>query len=152
MGQELVLIHWFWIGLALLLIIFDILLGASFFLLWLGISAALVGAVVWIFSTLAWQYQIFIFACAASISMIGWHFYLKKYPTKTDRPTLNRRAEQYLGRTVSLTEPIVNGYGKIRLDDSTWRVEGKDLPAGTLVQIIGVDGVVLKVKPTTLSE
>ena len=31
------------------------------------------------------------------------------------------------------------------LDDSAWSVEGDDLPAGTKVKVIGVEGIVLRV-------
>jgi len=36
----------------------------------------------------------------------------------------------------------------VKVDDSTWRVEGEDLPEGTKVRVISVDGVVLKVEKT----
>ena len=62
-------------------------------------------------------------------------------------PNLTRRAQQYIGRTFNLIEPIVNGTGKIHVDDSTWRVKGPDLPAGTHVRVTGVDGVVFIVAP-----
>jgi membrane protein implicated in regulation of membrane protease activity len=45
-----------------------------------------------------------------------------------------------------LAEPIVNNRGKIRIEDSFWLVEGKDLPLGKKVRVIGVDGVILKVE------
>ena len=68
-------------------------------------------------------------------------------PTETDLPTLNRRGEQYVGRHFTLEEAIVNGQGKIRVDDSTWKIEGpEDLPAGSQVQVIAVAGTVLKVE------
>ncbi len=59
---------------------------------------------------------------------------------------LNRRGDQMVGRTAVLSEPIQNGRGKIKIDDSMWRVEGGDLPAGTQVKITGVDGAILKVE------
>jgi membrane protein implicated in regulation of membrane protease activity len=33
------------------------------------------------------------------------------------------------------------------VDDSTWRVEGADLPAGANVTVTGVNGTILKVAP-----
>ena len=69
-----------------------------------------------------------------------------RHPTETDQPRLNRRGEQYIGRTFTLDEPIVNGLGKIRVDDSTWKIEGGDCAAGTRITVVGVDGVVLKVE------
>jgi membrane protein implicated in regulation of membrane protease activity len=59
---------------------------------------------------------------------------------------LNRRGQQYTGRIFTLDHPIVNGVGKIDVDDSTWRVKGPDLEAGTRVRVVGVDGVVFVVE------
>lgn len=137
--------HWLWFGAATLLIIFEVAFGASFFLLWLGIAAAIVGVTVWVMPSLGEAYQVLVFAGIAVSSIVLWRRCLKRHPAKTDRPALNRRAEQYIGRTFVLSEPIVNGRGKIQVDDSTWRVEGVDLPSGAPVQVVGVDGVVLKV-------
>ena len=67
-------------------------------------------------------------------------------PVISDQPNLNRRGQQYVGRTFTLDEPIVNGLGKIHVDDSTWKIEGNDCPAGTKVKVTGVDGVILKVE------
>jgi membrane protein implicated in regulation of membrane protease activity len=36
--------------------------------------------------------------------------------------------------------------GKIHVDDSTWKIEGKDCVAGSKVEVVGVDGVILKVQ------
>ena len=72
--------------------------------------------------------------------------YIKKKPFESDKPNLNRRGAQYVGRTFTLSEPITNGFGKIRVDDSTWKVEGSDSPAGAQIRVVGVDGVVLKVE------
>jgi len=52
-----------------------------------------------------------------------------------------------IGRTVVLTEAIVNGRGTARVNDSIWRVEGGDLPAGSNVTITGVEGTILRVEP-----
>jgi hypothetical protein len=51
-----------------------------------------------------------------------------------------------VGRVFTLEQPIVNRQGKIRVDDSTWKIEGTDCTAGTNVRVVGVDGVVLKVQ------
>ncbi len=139
-------LYWAWFGLALVLIIFDVALGANFFLLWLGLVAFCVGLIAWIFPVIQWHYQVFIFAVGAIASILLWRQYIKSNPVKSDRPTLNRRAEQYIGRTFILSEAIINNRGKIVVEDSTWSVEGDDLPKGMNVIVTGVDGVILKVK------
>jgi membrane protein implicated in regulation of membrane protease activity len=142
----LLLTYWFWFGAATLLVILDVVFGANFFLLWMGLLAAVVGGVVTAFPGLSWEYQIIIFAVGSMVSVAAWRFYLKTHAATTDRPTLNRRAEQYVGRSFVLSEAIINGRGKIEVDDSSWRVEGPELPLGTRVIVVGVDGVILKVE------
>jgi inner membrane protein len=139
--------QWVWLGLAAILITLEVLIGANFFLLWMGFMAAIVGTIVWLLPIYTWEIQVLIFAIGSVVCLTLWWQYLKRKPIKTSNPTLNRRAEQYVGRTFTLSEAIVNGRGKIQVDDSTWRVEGLDLPMGTHVKVIGVDGVILKIKP-----
>ena len=50
------------------------------------------------------------------------------------------------GDTV-LSEPIEQGSGRVKVDDSVWRVTGPDAPAGTKVRVTGGDGAVLTVEP-----
>ena len=80
------------------------------------------------------------------ISVVAWRAYQRGHPTISDQPTLNRRGHHYLGRTFTLDEPIVEGRGKIRVDDSTWRIEGEDMAVGTRIKVVAVDGVILKVE------
>ena len=49
---------------------------------------------------------------------------------ESDQPLLNRRGEQLIGRIATLTEPIKDGRGRVRIGDTMWRVSGPDLPAG----------------------
>lgn len=143
---------WLWFGIAATLIIMEILFSTSFFLLCLGIAAFGTGSIVWLVPQMNWQTQILLFAIGSILSVTLWKRYLKKHPHRlraSDKPNLNRRAEQYVGRTFTLSEPIINGRGKIQVDDSTWRVEGPDLPVGTQVLVIGVDSVTLKIQPSS---
>jgi membrane protein implicated in regulation of membrane protease activity len=135
--------HW-WVAAIGLIVVEALVPGAIF--LWLGISAAVVGAILLAAPELSWEYQLLIFAVLSVGSVIGWRAYHKRHPTKTDLPNLNRRGEQYVDRLITLDEPIVNRVGKIRLDDTSWKVTGQDLPAGARVRVVGVDGVVLQVE------
>ena len=136
---------WHWWILAVALIIVEILLP-SFFALWLAIAAALTGLLLLIFPGLGWEWQLLLFAIFSVISIIAWRRYYQKHPIKTDEPLLNRRGEGYLGRELTLSQPIVDGIGKIRLDDSTWKVQGPDCPAGSKIRIIALNNVVFTVE------
>ena len=135
--------HW-WIAAILFLVLETFAPGAIF--LWMGVAAGIVGPILLIFADLGWEYQFLIFALFTVVTAVGWRAYLRRHPTESDRPTLNRRGEQYVGRTFTLEDAIVNGQGKITVDDSTWKIEGDDLPAGTKIQVTGVEGTVLKVE------
>ncbi|MBJ8136082.1 NfeD family protein, partial [Brucella abortus] len=54
--------------------------------------------------------------------------------------------EQLVGQRATLTEPIVNGHGRIHINDTTWRVKGPDLPAGTEIRIVAFDPVSLEIE------
>ena len=135
---------WHWWVLGIILIILELFLPGAFFL-WMGIAAGLVGLLLVVVPSLAWQYQIIWFAILSVVSIVVWRIYLNKHPTPTDKPTLNKRGEQYVGRTFTLDEPIVNGVGKIRVDDTMWKIEGEDCAGGTRVQVTQVNGAVLRV-------
>ena len=135
--------HW-WVAAIGLIIVEALAPGAIF--LWLGVSAGVVGAILLAAPELSWEYQVLIFAVLSVGSVIGWRAYHKSHPTETDLPTLNRRGEQYIGRLLTLDDPIVNRVGKVRLDDTNWKVAGDDLPAGARVKVVGVDGVVLLIE------
>lgn len=136
------LLFWHWLLFAAVLLIFELVTGSGF-LFWIGISAAMVGFLVWLLPDISWIAQFLGFAGLGILTAVIWWFYLRHHPIKTDRPLLNKRSEQYIGRIFTLDMPVVNGMGKIKVDDSTWRIRCRDLPAGTRVRIVGVDGIIL---------
>jgi len=135
--------HW-WIA-AALLIILEILAPGAFFL-WMGISAGAVGLLLLVIPTISWELQLFTFTILSIISVIAWRVYLKNNPIESDAPTLNRRGQQYVGRVFTLTDAIVNGVGKIKVDDTLWKVSGKDALVGKGVRVVEVDGAILRVE------
>mgnify|MGYP006185886979 CR=1 FL=1 len=53
--------------------------------------------------------------------------------------------DEFPTATFVLSEPIVEGRGRIRIDDSIWQVRGPDAPAGARVVVTGADGTILNV-------
>jgi len=135
--------HWYILGVALIIIE---MLAPTFFALWVGISAFLTGTILYLVPSLAWEYQVLIFAVLSIASILAWNQYYAKNPIATDEPLLNRRGEQYIGRVITIKTPIEDGQGKIRLDDSTWKIEGHDCPSGTKVKIVSLQNVVFQVE------
>lgn len=139
------IVYWHWWVLGILLVTLEIFAPSAFFL-WLGISAGIVGTVMLVIPEMSWELQLILFAVLAVVAIFAGRRYFRRNPIQTDNPLLNRRAEQYVGRVFTLEEPVINGVGKVRVDDSTWRVSGPDLPAGEQVKVIAADGVILKIE------
>jgi membrane protein implicated in regulation of membrane protease activity len=115
--------------------------------LWLGIAAAVVGLILMVFPGMGWEWQLVFFTILSVATVVAWHRFRPQNPEETDQPNLNRRGEQYVGRVLTLDEPIVNGVGKVHVDDSTWKVNGADMEAGARVRVARVQGTVLQVVP-----
>lgn len=134
---------WFWWIAAGILLVGEMLLP-GFFLLWLAAAAALTGAIDLVFG-LTWQSEVIIFAALSLLLvLISWKWVMESRRMKSDQPTLNQRHHAYVGKVVPLDQAIVNGSGKVRIDDALWDVDGPDLPQGTRVRISGVEGLRLK--------
>jgi inner membrane protein len=136
--------HWWILGCALL--IFELLVPGVFFM-WLAIAAGLMGFLLLIAPHMGLPLQVFIFALVSVFSVAAWHMYMRKHPVESQDPLLNQRLARYVGRTVVLVEPIVNGAGRARIDDTLWKVTGPDCPVGASVTVIGHDSMLLKVIP-----
>ncbi|WP_428634104.1 NfeD family protein [Sedimenticola sp.] len=137
--------YWHWWVLGIVLVVLEVFSPGVFFI-WMAVSAGIVGLAMLVLPGLGWEIQILIFALFSVGAIVAWRLYLVRHPTQSDQPRLNRRGEQYIDRIFTLSEPILNGQGKIKVDDSTWKIYGDDCPAGTRVKVVGVDGVVLQVK------
>ena len=137
---------WHWWILALALIIAETLLPGTFFL-WMGISALVLGLVAWLIPTLGWETQLMLFAILSLVSIVAWRIWQRRHPDVSDQPNLNRRGEQYIGRVFTLETAIENGFGKVRVGDTLWRVQGVEAPAGSKVKVTSANGVILVVDP-----
>ncbi len=137
-------LYWHWWVLGLGLLVAEMLLPTGFVLLWIGASAIIVGALAWALP-LNWQIELVLFSVLSLASFLVWKRF-RPAAVESDRPTLNRRGDSYIGRTFTLKDPIVNGVGKLRVDDSQWRITGPDVPEGTQVRVTRADGATLHVE------
>ena len=140
-------LYWHWIVIGLLLMVLEMLLP-GFVLVWFGAGAILVGGLLFVFPELTWQWQFFVFSVFSVLSLFSWRYWRRN--SDADNPesgVLNQRGKALIGRETILIEAIVNGVGRIQVDDTFWRVNGDDLKKGSLVRIIDVDGATLKVEP-----
>ena len=102
------------------------LVAPGAFMLWLGLSALLVG-IISLLVDWPWQYQLVAFAVFALASIPLWRRFARRVEKAGDQPFLNRRADAFVGREFTLEKPIVSGNGTVKIDDTIWRLAGPGL-------------------------
>ncbi|THK36032.1 NfeD family protein [Ensifer sp. MPMI2T] len=132
---------WSWWVLGLVLLTAELVLPGVF-LVWIGFAALATGSLsllLWDTAFWVWEIQVLVFALHSVFAvLIGRRFVSSS--ADSDEPLLNKRGESLVGRTAVLEQPIAEGRGRVRLDDTTWAVEGPDLPVGTRVRIVASSG------------
>ncbi len=134
---------WSWWILGLILLGAEVLLP-GFFFLWFGIAAILIGVSALLIDW-PWQSQVVGFVVLSAIAALVGRRFAGTADGDTADPLLNLRANRLEGRTFVLSEPIVEGSGRVKIDDTVWQVRGPDAPAGARIKVIGADGSVLDV-------
>ncbi|MGZ4955120.1 MAG: NfeD family protein [Methylobacter sp.] len=142
---ELEIVFWNWWVLALILLVVE-LLAPGFFFLWMAASGFVTGCLLFLIPAIGMELQVAIFSVLSVVLITAWKLYSKRHPITTDHPLLNKRGAQYIGRIFSLYKPIENGEGKIKVDDSIWKVHGEDCDINTRVKVIAVRGTVFDVE------
>jgi inner membrane protein len=131
---------WFWFIVAGLLLIGE-LLSPGVFLMWLAGAAALTGFADLAFG-LGWTAELIVFAGFSLFTVFAsWKHVTSNWSPKSDQPHLNARHGAYVGRIFPLDRAIINGSGKLKIEDVLWDVEGPDLAVGAMVKVTGVDGM-----------
>lgn len=140
------MIQYIWWILALVLVAAEMILP-GYFLLWIGIAAALMGILTFLLPTLGMLGQAILFGLlAVATCAIYWRFIRPLAEQRNDQPLLNQRGQQLVGRHFTLAAPIVDGRGRIPVGDGWWLAEGPDLPAGSEVEVVAIEGATLKIR------
>ena len=134
-----------WLVFALLLMAGEMVIP-EMFLLWLGLAALAVFATLLGVPDLPIVWQGVAFGAFSALSILVYLKFFRNRNAPSDRPLLNRRGEQLVGQVHPLEQPIVDGRGRLKIGDAFWVAEGPDLPQGTRVRIVAVDGMSLQVR------
>jgi len=138
--------HWMVLGIALMLLELAV---PSFFLVWFGVGAAIVGVILLAAPTLgfAWQVTLWI---VCSIIFIGIWFRVFRPGAHKTRAGMSHAA--MIGEIALVTRDIRPfGKGQIRfqkpiLGDEVWEaLAEEEIPVGERVRVLGVEGNTLKV-------
>jgi len=138
------MVFWHWLVVAAVFAVIEVAVPAMV-CIWFAVAALGTAAIAWLAPDLAWEHQALIFAALAIASVANGRIAFARIRARSGGSRLNRRAQTYVGRTFTLERPIVDGRGRLRVDDTMWLVEGPDLPAGTRVQVTSVNNTLLRV-------
>ena len=138
--------HWTWWGFGALLVALEVVVSGTF-LLWMGVSAGVLGVLVYLVPNLAWEIQFVLFAIFSLAAIFLSRKYLQQ--TTDQESSLSARGKRYLGMVVTVEDAIVNGIGKVRVEDTVWRAQGTDVAAGGQVKIVGINGATFQVEKTS---
>lgn len=137
---------WHWLVLAGLLMILELAAPGVFFV-WLAAAAFMVGALLLVLPFLTVLVQLLLFGMLCVVAVFVGRKYVGRWAlggSGGDR--LNLGASRLVGRTVTVTAPIVNGVGRVRVGDSDWRATGPDTAEGKSVLIVAAEGTTLIVR------
>ncbi|PHJ41986.1 NfeD family protein [Vibrio sp. PID17_43] len=140
---------WYWIAFGLALLAVE-LLGTAGYFLWLGISALLIGMIMSVLP-ISWQLQWLAFATFSLVTTwLWWRRQWAKDRKNDQERDLNQKHKQLIGNIVTLEEDFKVGINRLRVADTTWSAQCEhDLPAGTRVEIVAIEGIILTVKPVS---
>jgi membrane protein implicated in regulation of membrane protease activity len=136
---------WNWFIIAAVMGLLETIIPGVHFM-WFGMAAIVMG-IVGLMMPMPMPIQFVIFALISlSFILIARRFWSPS-SLETDEPALNERGQQYVGRIVTVVEPIDRGRGKVEVGDTVWTAEGPDMPEGARAKVTGVKGTVLLVAP-----
>ncbi|PZO03319.1 MAG: hypothetical protein DCF30_03025 [Hyphomicrobiales bacterium] len=136
---------WSWVILGLVLIGGEGL-APGVFLIWLGLAALLTGAIVGI-ADIGWQAAALVFAGFSLVTVFAGRLLTRRRGEEPDAATgLNDRGRQLIGKVFRLDATMTGGEGRVRVGDSSWRITGPELLAGSEVRVIRVEGATLVVE------
>ena len=116
--------------------------------MWIGLAGAVVGLLSFfpLFEEpfRSWHVQLVVFGVlAVAFVLIGQ----RVWPSNRrddDAAQINDPLSRYVGTETELVEAIESGSGRVKLGDTTWRVQGPSLPVGSRVKVVGsMDGALL---------
>ena len=136
---------WAWIILGVVLVGLE-LTAPGVFLVWLGLAAIATGLIDAALS-LSWQVATLIFAALSVVAVLVGRSLSRPMVQKegADAPSIAaaRRSSVASSRSSSRSS---GGEGRVRVDDSSWRVTGPDAPVGASVRVVRVEGTTLVVE------
>ncbi|WP_202410525.1 NfeD family protein [Pseudomaricurvus sp. HS19] len=142
--------YWHWVVFGVLLILSEILL-TSFFILWFGVAAVIIGAVLFFVPGLSLNVQILLWTVLSAVLAFAWFRYLR--PLSVDRTKAGLSREAIIGETGQvIVAPNGERRGRIRfpvpiLGADEWTIISKEpVSDGDRVRVVDISGNTLVVE------
>jgi len=141
---------WHWWAISLIVVVIEAMKPSGVFAA-TAIGTATTGAVLMAVPEFSWQLQLGLAATLSVILAIIIRLFARHAGSADER--FKVAASSHIGKEITLKLPIKNGFGEVDLgDEDHWALKGPDLPKGTLVKIIAVDGNMLAIRPLKMPE
>lgn len=133
---------WHWLIFAAILAGIE-LTSMSMYLVGPAIAAGVVALLKFFMPEMGFAVSLTIFAVTTVLLTFAARSIIKRIPEGSDKPALNQRGHQYIGREFTLKDAVVDGKGRIKIEDGGWIIRGANTEAGKKIKITGVDGTAL---------
>ncbi|AUM14504.1 NfeD family protein [Ketobacter alkanivorans] len=142
--MEIEILYWYWVVLGVMLMLSEIVL-TTFFILWFGLAAVIMGALTYLFPDIEVSWQILIWTVLSSALALFWFKFLKPLSIDKTKAGLSREAiVGEVGQVISV--PREGMRGKLRfpapiLGADEWMIMSQDsLAEGDRVRVKDVSG------------
>lgn len=139
------LLYWHWWILAITLLILEIFAPGAFFM-WMAAAAGITGLVLFALPDISWQLQFVLFSVISIIAIFAGYKWFRRNPIVSEQPSIGERGDDLIGQTYQVEQAIINGNGRIKVGDSTWKAIGPDCEAGSNVRVVTVDAAIVSVE------
>ncbi|WP_373100245.1 MULTISPECIES: NfeD family protein [Pasteurellaceae] len=136
---------WHWLVLGFGLLIAELLLPGVF-LLWWGLAALVLAGVVALIPLSPTVAVICYAVLAIMLSLLWWKYQHGKDRADQAKTSLNQRDHAMLGMRGAVRDIGENGIGRGAFGDTTWRIQGRGLQRGDIVEVQRVEGITLFVR------
>ncbi len=137
---------WFWLFLGFFLIAAEMFIPSTF-IIWFGISAILTAILAYFSINIAWQVLFFSVVAMVFLFFVRSYIFSPSSDKQKDEGSspINDRARRYLGNTVTLKDDLIDGRGRISIEDTSWLCQSKDgsnITKGKKVKIVDISSTV----------
>lgn len=141
---------WYWFAFGVILVAAEMLVPA-FILIWPGLAALCVAAIVWLFPNLSGEVVTIIFALLALGLTFGGRALFDRGSDDVVTTGLNERTHNLIGRRAKVVS-FEQGEGHVELDGVQWPAswpDGASATPGEYAEVVRVDGVrlIMAAKP-----